>query len=168
MYCSVNAELLLSLFEWLESTPLGIWVRESAWGFPSMLIVHVWSMAFVSGISLLVVLSVFGVAPRVLPALLDKYLPLTWTAISVSFASGVVLICTYPDKVFSNVLFYVKMVFIATALTLAVSLQRKCALLDAANGVLYPVALKAQAAGILLLWFGAIVTGRLLYYTYGP
>ncbi len=153
----------MSLFNWLETSPVGVLMRESPWGFPIGLIVHVWSMAFVSGISLLLALSIFGVVPRVRAPLLEKYLPVTWTAICVSLASGVMLLFTYPDMVLTSPVFYTKMVLIIVALSLAVSLQRKCVALAEMPA---PFVLKLQAAGILLAWFCTIVTGRLLYYTY--
>lgn len=157
----------MSFYDWIESTAVGTWVRESPWGFPGSLIVHVWSMAFIGGISFLVALAVFGRAPRVLPALLDKYLPVTWTAFGISLLSGLVLMATYPDKVLSNGVFWLKLVFIAIALTLVTSLQRRCAALPATEtGRPIPARLKLRAALILLAWFCAIVTGRLLYYTY--
>lgn len=156
----------MALFTWLENTPIGIWVRESAWGFPIGLILHVWSMAFVVGISLLLALSVFGLAPRLLPTLLAKYLPVTWTALGVSLASGVLLLSTYPATVLTSEVFYLKMLIIAAALSLAVSLQRRCAALPTPRETPMPLALKLRAAGILLAWFSTIVTGRLLYYTY--
>ena len=92
----------MTLYDWIESTAISTWVRESPWGFPGSLIVHVWSMAFIGGISLLVAFGVLGLAPRLLPTLLDKYLPVTWSALCVSLLSGLVLMATYPDKVLGN------------------------------------------------------------------
>lgn len=156
----------MSLYTWIESTPVGIWVRESAWGFPIGLILHVWSMAFVVGMSLLMVFSVFGLAPRVLPSLLGKYLPLTWTAFCISLMSGVLLLCTYPETVLTSKVFWLKMIFVAVALSLTVALKRKCAALSISNETPLPLAVKLHAATIFLVWFCTIVTGRLLYYTY--
>jgi hypothetical protein len=156
----------LDLFTWIENTAVGTWVRESPWGFPGSLVVHVWSMAFVGGISLLLALGVFGPARPLLQPLLPRYLPLTWTAFAVSLLSGLVLMATYPEQVLSNTLFYFKMCCIAVALSLAGSLQRRCAALPLPYAAPFPPALKVRAALILLAWFSAIVTGRLLYYTY--
>lgn len=156
----------MPLYDWIESTAVGTWVRESPWGFPGSLIVHVWALAFTGGISLLVALGVFGIAPRLLPALLDKYLPVTWTAFGISLGSGIVLLATYPDKVLGNGVFWLKLVFIAAALALVTSLQRRCVALPLIDGAAFPLAVKVRAALVLLAWFCAIVTGRLLYYTY--
>ena len=155
-----------ALYLWLELTPVGIWVRESAWGFAIGVILHVWSMAFVVGMSVLMVFSVFGLAPRVLPSLLGKYLPLTLTAFCISLMSGVLLLCTYPETVLTSNVFWLKMFFVAVALALTIALKRKCVALSVSNATPVPLALKLHAAAILLVWFCTIVTGRLLYYTY--
>ena len=156
----------MSFYDWIESTAVGTWVRESPWGFPGGLIVHVWSMAFIGGMSLLVALAIFGRAPRLLPALLGRYLPVTWSAFGISLLSGLVLMATYPDKVLGNVVFWLKLVFIAMALALVTSVQRRCMALSSIDAAPFPAALKLRAALILLAWFCAIITGRLLYYTY--
>jgi hypothetical protein len=156
----------LSLYTWIETSWVGVWVRESPWGFPGSLVVHAWSMAFVGGISVLLALGIFGLAPRILHPLLDRYLPVTWAAFVVSLLSGLVLLATYPDMVLANPVFYVKMVFIAAALSLAAALKRRCAALPAPYEGSYPGTYKVHAALILVAWFGAIASGRLLYYTY--
>lgn len=156
----------LDLVTWVENSVLGTWVRESPWGFAGSLVVHVWSMAFVGGISLLVALGVFGPARPVLRPLLGKYLPITWTAFGVSLLSGLVLMATYPDEVLGNPLFYIKMCVIAVALSLVVSLKRRCEVLPQPYAGSMPTLVKVRAGLILLAWFSAIVTGRLLYYTY--
>lgn len=162
----VRSTSLETLFTWLESTSPATWMREATWAFPGALIVHVWSLAFICGISLALVLGLFGVAPRLLPGLRTRFMPLVWGALSVSLLSGLLLLMTYPDQVLTSPVFYSKLILIAVAVALALDLKRRCAPLAFPASAPLALPLKLRAAGLLLAWFLAIVTGRLLYYTY--
>jgi hypothetical protein len=163
-------EFSLALFAWIERTPVALWVRESLWGFPISIIIHAWAMAVLVGISLLIGLSAVGVAPRVLLPLAEKSKPIIWGAFVVSLISGLLLLSAYPAKALTNEVFYLKLAFIAVAMTLDVSVVNRCKSLLAANAppapVPFPASVRLRAAGILLAWFGAIASGRLLAYTY--
>ena len=166
--------LPVALFAWIERTPVALWVRESLWGFPFSLVLHAWSMALLVGISLVLAVSALGIAPRVLLPLAEKSKPVIWTAFVVSLISGLLLLSAYPAKALTNEVFYLKLAFIAVAMTLAVSLVNQCKRLPAThwvpgNGPLgpwFPASARLRAAGILLAWFGVIAAGRLLAYTY--
>ena len=155
-----------SLYNWLESTVLGTWVREAPWGFPGGLVVHVWALAFICGLSVVLALGVFGVAPRLLPGLLPRFLPLLWPTLGISLLSGLLLLMTYPEQVLTSYVFHFKLVCIAAAIGLAVSLQRRLAALGLPLDAPAPRPEKFRAAGLLLAWFLALASGRLLYYTY--
>ena len=161
----------VTLFAWIERTPVALWVRESLWGFPFSLVLHAWSMALLVGISVVLSLSALGVAPRVLLPLAAKSKPILWSALLVSLISGLLLLSAYPAKALTNEVFYLKLAFIGVAMTLALSLVNQCNRLPAEHGARaqeppVPARLKLQAGGILLAWFGVIAAGRLLAYTY--
>lgn len=140
-------------------------MREATWSFPGSLIVHVWALAFICGLSLCLALAVFGVAPRLLPGLVTRFMAFIGGALLVSLGSGLLLLLTYPDQVLTSPVFYSKLVIIAIALALAIDLHRRRGQLATSTGPI-PLALKLRAAALMLAWFLAIVTGRLLYYTY--
>jgi hypothetical protein len=156
---------LRSVFFWIESTPIGLWVRESVWGFPLSLIVHAWSMALLVGICMVLALGVL-LLPRLLPPLLNKSVPVIWFAFTVSLLSGLFLLSAYPAKALTNEVFYLKLGFITLALWLALSLITQCRTQYFAAGTRIPTGVKLKASGILLAWFGTIIAGRLLAYTY--
>jgi hypothetical protein len=156
---------LREFFFWIENTPIGLWVRESVWGFPLSLIVHAWSMALLVGICLVLALGVL-LLPRLLPPLLSKSVPVIWLAFAVSLLSGIFLLSAYPAKALTNEVFYLKLGCIALALWLALSLIKQCRTEYFAAGTKIPSVLKLKASGILLAWFGTIIAGRLLAYTY--
>jgi hypothetical protein len=156
----------VALFAWIENTPIALWVRGSLWGFPISLILHAWAMAALVGISLLLALSALGVAPRLLLPLAERSKPFIWAAFLLSLISGVLLLSAYPAKALTNEVFYLKLVFVGVALTLALSLVNRCKALSPQHAAALPAKLRLRAAGILLAWFGAIAAGRLLAYTY--
>jgi hypothetical protein len=166
----------LALFAWIEGTPVALWVRESLWGFPFSLVLHAWSMALLVGISVVLAASALGLAPRVLLPLAAKSKPILWAAFLVSLISGLLLLSAYPAKALTNEVFYLKLVFIGVAMTLALSLVNQCNRLRAEHGAQgggpqvrgppFPVPVRLRGAGILLAWFGVIAAGRLLAYTY--
>jgi hypothetical protein len=159
-------EFSLALFAWIERTPVALWVRESLWGFPFSLILHAWAMAVLVGISLLVGLSAVGVAPRLLVPLAEKSKPIIWGSFFVSLISGLLLLSAYPAKALTNEVFYLKLAFIAVAMTLALSVINKSKGLAPEQIAALPGKLRLRAAGILLAWVGTIAAGRLLAYTY--
>ncbi|MGV3592917.1 MAG: hypothetical protein ACO1PZ_14610 [Gammaproteobacteria bacterium] len=156
------------LYDWLESTAPGTWMREAPWAFPGALVVHVWALAFICGSSVVLALAVFGIAPRLLPALLSRFQQLLWPAFVISLISGLLLLMTYPGQVLASPVFYSKLVCIALALSLAVSLTRRLGAAAARNSTAIAIARadKLRAAGLLAAWFVALALGRLLYYTY--
>ena len=115
----------VTLFAWIERTPVALWVRESLWGFPFSLVLHAWSMALLVGISVVLSLSALGVAPRVLLPLAAKSKPILWSALLVSLISGLLLLSAYPAKALTNEVFYLKLAFIGVAMTLALSLANQ-------------------------------------------
>ena len=159
-------ELPLTLFAWIERTPIALWVRESLWGFPISLILHAWAMALLVGISLVLALGALGVAPRLLLPLAEKSKPFIWAAFLVSLISGVLLLSAYPAKALTNEVFYLKLGFIGVAMTLALSMVNACKGLPPQREPALPAKLRLRAVGILLAWFGTIAAGRLLAYTY--
>jgi hypothetical protein len=159
-------ELPITLFAWIERTPIALWVRESIWGFPISLILHAWGMALLVGISLLLALGALGVAPRLLLPLAEKSKPFIWAAFLLSLISGILLLSAYPAKALTNEVFYLKLAFIGVAMTLALSLVNACEDLSPQREAASRTKLRLRAAGILLAWFGAIAAGRLLAYTY--
>ena len=151
---------------WLEETPFSTWMRESGPAFFSSLIFHSVAMGFVVGVHVAMNLRILGVAPNVPLSLMRRFFPVLWVSLVVVSLSGALLLTAYPAKALTNPVFYVKLAAILIALFITRSL---------ANGVLQdpsydagraPKKSRVLAALSLLLWAGAITSGRLLAYTY--
>ena len=150
---------------WLEATALSVWVRESTsmFAFPGILSLHTVGLGFVAGIGSIIALRVLGVAPGVPPAELRRFLPAMWAGFWVNATSGVVLLIAYPTKALENPVFYVKLLCIAAAILLGRRLIRD-GLTHGGREQLR--SLRGVAVVVLACWAFAIVTGRLLAYTY--
>jgi hypothetical protein len=166
--CSQNLCLsyplrVTSLFEWLETTGLSTWVREepSMFAFPFILIVHAWGMGLLAGANAAVDLRVLGVAPRVPLKAMQTFYPVMWIGFVLNTISGLLLLIGYPTKALTNPVFYMKIGCIVVGMVLMLRLQNKVV----RPGQSSPGHGRTQAVASLLVWAGAILSGRLLAYT---
>lgn len=153
---------------WLESTWISTWVRESlsVFGFPMILAYHTIGMGFVAGLSSAIDLRILGVARRVPLLELKRFFPVMWAGFWLNAASGVLLLLGYPTKALTNPVFYVKLVLIACAVVLLRSIGKRTFQNTAFNLGEIPAREKWLARASLFCWAGAILSGRLLAYTY--
>jgi hypothetical protein len=154
-------------YAWIEHTALSIWIRESLsiFAFPGILTLHTLGLAFLAGTQVAIDLRLLGVAPLLPIAPLERFFVVSWWAFWVSLVTGILLVVAYPAKAFTNPLFYVKLTLIALATWTAVRVRGVLAGV-AAGDVAGDALARRLAAASLLLWAGAIVSGRLLAYTY--
>jgi len=114
-------------------------------------------MAFLAGTNVALNLRVLGVAPTIPLPSMQKFFPILWFGFVINLISGLLLLISYPTKALTNPVFFFKMGCIAVAMVLMV-LIRKRVILEGQSG-------KTMAILSTLLWFAAIVAGRLLAYT---
>src|SRR6185503_2202793 len=117
---------------------------------------HTIGMGLVAGLSTLVDMRILGVAPKVPMFEMRRYFPVMWFGFWLNAISGVALLIGYPTKALTNPLFYVKLVFIAIAVILLRSIQRRVFTVE------HPVveSEKRLAAWSILCWAGTIASGR--------
>jgi hypothetical protein len=89
-----------------------------------------------------------------------------WLGFGINAFSGVFLLIAYPTKAFTNPVFYIKLLLIASAVLVMQRMKNRlfgdAALTESdrmARG-------RSLAAWSLVLWIGAITSGRLLAYTF--
>ena len=156
----------MEFFAWIEQTALGLWVRESTWGFPIALTLHAIGMGFLAGFNFAFALRVLGIAPGVSLQSLVRFFPLMWSSAALSVFSGLLLLAAYPAKSLTNPLFYLKMALIIFGVLLVKSLAAVTTMQPGNNGGVLRGREKLFAAILLLLWGAAITCGRFLAYTY--
>jgi hypothetical protein len=148
---------------WLETTSLSVWVREAPtmFAFPFILVVHAWGMGLLAGSNAALDLRILGFAPRVPLSEMRKFYPVMWIGFVINAISGIILLIGYPTKALTNPVFYLKIVFIAMGMVLMTWLRGRVVrpgTLPMGNG-------RLMAVLSLVVWAGAIVSGRLLAYT---
>ncbi len=151
----------------LAATPLSMAMREGAWLYPAVEIVHIAGFSVLVGSVVLFDLRVLGFA-RTLPVVaLGNHL-LRWALASVLLVvpAGLLLFTAHPVELAANPAFIVKLVLIALAGLNALAFHllpyRSAARWDR-DGTAPPLA-RAGAALSILLWLGVITCGRLLAY----
>jgi hypothetical protein len=153
----------MEFLAWFENTSLSIWVRETPWVFPTILVAHALGMGSLVGVNALVGLRALRVVTSISSAMLERFAPLMWSGFVVSLVSGAALLAAYPAKALTNPLFVVKFAFIGLAFYVLKRVRRRLAQPDD-PAVL--ASLRIAAVGLLLLWAGAISAGRFLAYTH--
>ena len=151
-----------SIFRWLESTALSLWIVESPslFAFPGILAAHTIGLGLLAGLNGALDLRLLGVARGIPPGSFVRFLPVMWAGLWVNVVSGLALLLAYPTKALTNPVFYLKLGLIAAALVILRVILRRTR-----DGVAESGATKLLAAASLMLWAGAITAGRLLAYT---
>ena len=148
---------------WIETTALSVWVKESPslLAFPFILIVHAWGMGLLAGSNAALDLRILGIAPRIPLSAMEKFYPVMWFAFVINAISGLLLLIGYPTKALTNPVFYLKLGCIAVGMVLMSRIRSRIV----RPGVLPSGKGRLLAVLSLLVWAGAIVSGRLLAYT---
>ena len=155
------------LFSWLATTPLSAAMREGAWLYPVVEIVHIAGFSVLVGSVVLFDLRVLGFARTLPVAALGNHL-LRWALASVLLVvpAGLLLFSAHPVELANNPAFIVKLVLIALAGCNALAFHllpyRSVAGWD--RDSLAPPLARAGAALSILLWLGVITCGRMLAY----
>jgi len=115
---------VLQMFEWLEATPLGVLVRESAWGFPILVALHIMGIMLSVGTLVWFDLRLLGVSMTGVRASLmyRRLMPWMFTGFAIMFVSGFMLLAGFATNAYGNVYFRIKI--IATAFTAASTIAR--------------------------------------------
>ena len=148
----------MGLLRWYEQGPLGIFIRESLWGYPIVLSSHAIGMAIVVGTVVALNMRTLGYAKGISVMAYDKVFVMGWFGFYLNLVSGLILFANKPvDYTFQG------------------SFQLKIGLI-LLGGILMKMVMNAIRSGksemtvriysfaCLASWMGAIVTGRLMAY----
>jgi hypothetical protein len=153
----------------LEETPVGVLVRESLYGFPILVGLHILGIALSVGTLLWVDLRLLGVSLQ-RARVTDVYRSLSpWfiAGFAVMFITGGMLFAGFATSAYGNPYFRFKVVVMslagANALVYHFTAGRRAAAWDEAARP--PVAARAAGLVSLLIWASVIVAGRMISYT---
>ena len=161
--------MILHLCEQLEATALGVFVRESIWGFPILVAIHIIGLVFSVGIVVWLDLRLLGVSMRGVPVsrVYRRLMPFAFVGFAVMMLSGATILTGFATSAYKNPYFRVKLIALLlaglNATVYHTNVERRIALWD--RSPLPPLA--ARMAGILSIvaWTTVILAGRMMSYT---
>lgn len=161
---SWHDSVMMQAFAQIEQSGLSIWVRESLWAFPSLLIAHAISMGLLAGGGIVLALRGLGLVQRVSMGEFDRFAPfLIWGGL-LALLSGVLLLIGYPAKALTNPVFGLKFLFLAVAVLSGWRVRVMCQ----KHGTDSSRSPRSRwiAFVSLVCWIGTIMAGRFLAYTH--
>jgi hypothetical protein len=166
---------------WIEETEFSTWLREGDFIDPfstyyTLLGVHSIGMAIVVGICVMLSFRLFGFHQGLSVAEANRMLTFAWWGFYINLASGVLLYVAQPRRELLTFTFWLKMISIVLAVIAMRVIQKtldRIEVVPAPEGggrmvELIPARLRQTAFLMNLMWFLAIVTGRLIGYTQPP
>jgi hypothetical protein len=106
-----------ALLQWLQATPLAVFIHETKWARTTIEVVHVFAIAMMVATITIVDLRLLGLAfmKRPFTELARQVLPATWVAFVVAAIAGSLLFISEATDHFVNTAFQIKMLLIALA-----------------------------------------------------
>jgi uncharacterized phage infection (PIP) family protein YhgE len=155
---------LLSFCEWLNETPLSIWLREAAYPYPVLLITHVMTIGVFGGMVVMGNLRVLGRALRSVPVsqVLGQFRPWKWAAGFLLLVSGTLIAMSDPLEYYDNIMFWISNAILLVAAVNAF-IFRQGAFREVAGWENAPTAPRAAlmwARTSLFLWIALVFAGR--------
>jgi hypothetical protein len=154
------------LLEWIETTQLGLWLRESpsVWAFPMVLTLHTIGLAVLIGASWMLDLRLLGVGRHVPLAAFRWVFPTIAVGLTVNLLTGVLLFIKNATTWGGALPFFVKMALVVASVATLLPIR---SLVLQAGDEQREVSGNARmlAAASILAWAAAVTAGRLLAYT---
>jgi len=158
----------LAICQWLEGSPVGLTIRQSALLFSALVAIHTLGIILTAGTIWLVDLRLLGFGLRREPVsnVLQQILPWTWAGFVLMFSTGVLLFCAEAVMVYGSIAFRIKLLLILLA-GLNALIFHKTVYRGASTWELSSVTPpRARLAGLLSLtfWIGVVGAGRAIAY----
>jgi hypothetical protein len=152
----------------VEQSGISVWMRESPsmLSFPTVIALHAVGMGLVAGANAAMDFRILGFGRGIPISSLERFVPVMRFGFWLNAVSGIMLLLAYPTKALTNPVFYLKILCIALALTDTLVIRKQVIHKSALEQSAVTKKAKILAVVSILLWAGAIVSGRLLAYTY--
>lgn len=160
---------VLQICEWLESTSLSILVRESQYGFPIVVAIHLLGLTVSVGTLVWFDLRLLGVSMRGFRVsdVYRRLAPWLLSGFVVMFTSGTILFAAFATSAYGNLYFRIKAAALllagVNALVYHFSTERAIARWDEAPRP--PLAARIAGLTSIVVWASVIVAGRMMSYT---
>jgi hypothetical protein len=161
--------ILLPFCQWLENTPLGAFMAQSTWAFPTVESIHVFALTVVVGTIAIVDLRLLGAASlnRAVSTLSDDVLPITWTCFVLAAITGGLMFSSKATHYLDNWPFRIKMILLALAGAnmLIFHFKTYASVAQWDGDARAPSAARLAGALSLAFWIGVVVFGRWIGFT---
>jgi hypothetical protein len=161
---------LRSLFEWVDSFPTSIALRESQFVYPYILTTHVVGMCIFAGLICMMDLRLLGVGNLRTPfsQVQRRLFPWQMAGLAVSAVTGLLLVYGQPMRFYTNFFFWIKTVMMVLAGVNALAFHRTTynSVASWDSDAAIPFGAKLAGALGLALWAGVVVSGRLIAYNW--
>jgi hypothetical protein len=113
----LTVQSLTGFLEWLQATPLAVFIHQTRWAFTAIELLHVVAVSLVIGTIAIVDLRLLGLASagRPFTELAGKVLPVTWAAFVLAAIAGSLLFISQAPAYFANTTFRIKFLILALA-----------------------------------------------------
>jgi hypothetical protein len=155
---------LLSFCQWLSQTPFSIWLRESPYPYPVLLMIHVVSIALFGGMVVIGNLRVLGKTMRdvAVSQVIRQFRAWKWVGFAILLVTGTLVAMSDPLEYYDNIMFWISLGVLAVAgLNAAIfryGVYRSVAVWD--HAVVAPASARRWAGVSLFLWIALIFAGR--------
>ena len=157
------------LLEWLEATPVGVLIKESPWGFPITVAIHIMAIAFSVGTLVWFDLRLLGVSMTGYRAsvIYRRLMPWMFTGFAVMFVTGLMLLTAYATAAYGNLYFRIKVSAMVLAAINAFVYHRYTERWIAKWDDSAAPPRGARIAGLvsICVWATVILAGRMMSYT---
>jgi hypothetical protein len=155
---------LASLLDWCSKSSAIVFIRDSSYGMPAVQSIHLVALTMLLAAILVVNLRLAGLSMMdwPLPAVERQLRPLALGAITLVFASGLLMFLGNPAKYLANAAFQVKMMALGLAMVCQFVVLRR---FFTADPDLRPRGLNVLVASLsLTLWFSVGWAGRAIAF----
>ena len=151
---------LLPVFEWLETTPLGMISKTWGAAFATVEAVHLMAMAVLGGSVLVSSGRLLNVLLNDVPLrrVLDACHRLFLWGLLLSVLTGVFMACGVAIKIYYLQVFWYKMLALAVGVAFVFCVQRPLLRQDISD--IHPHVRRLVALASLMIWFSVAATGR--------
>lgn len=155
----------MEFLESLQTSGLGVWVRTSLVGYPTMIASHAIGMAVMVGLSVAFALRVLGCFREIPYPALNRFLVIAWIGFAINFLSGSGLFAAQATTYIKDGTFLLKMAFVVAGMS-AVAINQTQVKRHAAGWGDAAASLGTRVVACLTIfcWVAATVTGRLIAY----
>ncbi len=160
---------ILELCQWVEATWVGVYVRESLWGFQILTATHIAGIALSVGAFAWFDFRLLGIALQRMPvaSVYRRIIPIATAGFVIAFVSGGLLFIGYAVPAYNNLAFRLKMTAIALAglNALVYHFVTERGIVSWNSSPTPPTAAKLAGLFSQALWTGVILCGRMMAYT---